>query len=115
MAALSKQTVGLAGLAPVYSAVSAADTLPPGNNVFLHVKNAGGSPDTVTIVTPGTVAGQAIADIVVTVPATTGDRMIGPLPGSLVARASDGLADVTHSFITSVTCAVLELDPTIAT
>lgn len=113
MAALSKQTVGLAGLAPSYSAVSAADTFPPGNNVFLHVKNGGASPDTVAIATPGNVQGLAVADISVSVPAG-GERMIGPLPGSLVARASDGLADVTHSFVTSVTCAVLELDPNIA-
>ena len=114
MAALAKQTVGLAGVAPTYAAVSAADTFPPGNNAFLHVKNAGGSACTVAIVTPGTVSGQAVADISVSVPATTGDRMIGPLPGSLVARASDGLADVTFSFLTSVTVAVLELDPNIA-
>lgn len=114
MALLAKQTVGLAGLAPVYSAVSAADTFPPGNNVFLHVKNTGGGASTVAIVTPGNVAGQAVADVSVSVPATTGDRMIGPLPGSLFARAVDGLADVTFSATTGVTVAVLELDPNIA-
>ena len=113
MTAFAKQTIGLAGVLPTYSAVSASDTLPPGNNVFLHVKNGGGSPDTVTIVTPGNVQGQGVADISVSVPAGS-ERMIGPLPGGLVARASDGLADVTHSFVTSVTAAVLELDPNIA-
>lgn len=114
MALLTKQTIGLAGVAPAYTAVSASDTFPPGNNVFLHVKNAGGSSSTVNIVTPGNVSGQAVADISVTVPATTGDRMIGPLPGGLVADQTTGLATVTFSFVTSVTVAVLELDPNIA-
>lgn len=114
MALLTKQTVSLAGLAPAYAAVSASDTFTPGNNVFLHVKNAGGSPCTVNIVTPGNVSGQAVADISVSVPATTGDRMIGPLPGSLVSDPATGLATVTFSFLTSVTVAVLELDPNIA-
>lgn len=114
MALLSKQTVGLGGLAPAYTAASASDTFPPGNNVFLHVKNGGGTADTVSIVTPGNVQGQAISDISVVVPATTGDRMIGPLPGGLVADTTTGLATVTHSSVTSVTVAVLELDPNIA-
>lgn len=113
MAAFAKQAVGLAGLLPVYTAVSAADTLPPGNNVFLHVKNGGAGATVVAIVTPGLVSGQAVADISVSVPAAS-ERMIGPLPGSLVARAADGLADVTYSVITTVTAAVLELDPNIA-
>lgn len=110
MAALTTQTILRTGLAPTYSAVSASDTFTPGPYTFLHVKNAGGSSDTVTITVA---AGDpdptlVIADLTVSVPATTGDRMIGPFPPQYFAN-SVGVATVTHSFTTSVTCAVLNL------
>jgi hypothetical protein len=115
MAALTTQAVNLAGVGPTYAAAAGGgDTFQPSNNTFVHVKNGSGAPITVTIVTPGSVSGQAVADVTVSVPATTGERMIGPLPGSLFARASDGRADLTYSGVTSLTIAVLELDPNIA-
>ena len=91
-----------------YSAVSASDTVNPSTGLFLHVKNAGGSADTVTIgdsgVTPG---GSAATSPTVTVPATTGDRMIY-IPPAFV-NPSTGLITITHSFTTSVTCALLRV------
>ena len=54
-----------------------------GHNVFLHVKNSNAATRDVTITTPNTVDGLAIGDLVVTVPANTGDVLIGPFPGSL--------------------------------
>lgn len=114
MAAIATQTVNLAGLNAAYSAAAAGgDTIVPTNNTFLHVKNASAGALTVTIVTPGTVSGQAVADVAVSVPAA-GERWIGPLPGSLFARPVDGRADITYSGVTSLTLAVLELDPNIA-
>ena len=53
------------------------------HNVFLHVKNSNAATRDVTITTPNTVDCLAIGDLVVTVPANTGDVMIGPFPGSL--------------------------------
>ena len=106
MALLATQTAVQAGLTPSYSAVSSSDTAVPGDNVVLIVRNAGGSADTVTIVTPSTFSGLAIADQTVTVPATTGERII-PLPASLYADPTTGLATIQHSFTTSVTCIVL--------
>lgn len=50
-----------------------------------------------------------IGDPTVTVPITTGDRMIGPIPGGIFADPTTGLVTVTHSFTTSVTVAVLNL------
>lgn len=48
--------------------------------VFLLVRNSDASvARTVTIVTPGTVDGQAVADIAISVPATV-SRYIGPFP-----------------------------------
>lgn len=103
MALLTPQQIVVAGLTPAYAAVSASDTIAADgiDNLFLHVKNAGGSPDTVTLVVPGTLYGVAIADVTVSVPATTGDRMI-LVPQTLMDPAT-GLITVTHSFTTSVT------------
>lgn len=110
MALLSTQQIVRTGLAPSYGAVAASDTFAPGPNTFLHVKNAGGSPDTVTLVTPGSVITDVpIGDPTVSVPATTGDRMIGPIPGGVFADPATGLVTVTHSFTTTVTVAVLNL------
>ena len=99
------------GLAVTYGPVAASDTFTPGSDVFLLVMNAGGSTDTVSIAVaagdPG--VGLTIADVTVSVPATTGDRLIGPLPAQYFADGTTGYATVTHSFTTSVTCAVLKL------
>lgn len=103
MALLTAQQIPITGLTPVYSAVSASDTIAPdGNdNLFLHVKNANAGADTVTVVVPGTYLGVALADLTVSVPATTGDRMI-PIPAAAMDPAT-GLVTVTHSVTASVT------------
>lgn len=108
MALLAVQEITLAGLAPTYSAVSASDTFVPDDRTWLHVKNAGGSADTVGIATPVTYRGQAVADAGGSVPATTGDRMFGPFPTQDFADPTTGLATVTHSFTTTVTAAVVK-------
>lgn len=107
MALLTVQQIGISGLAPTYSAVAASDTIPVGDDrVFLHVKNASGTTDTVTITDPGTTpAGSAATNPTVSVPITTGDRMIA-LPLALAAPAT-GLVTVSHSQTTSVTCAAV--------
>jgi len=106
MALLTTQTIVTAGLQPSYSAVSASDTINPDENLFLHVKNGGGSPDTVTVVDAGvTPGGSAAVSPTVSVPATTGDRMI-PINKNFV-NPTTGLITVTHSFTTTVTCALV--------
>lgn len=111
MALLSAQSIVKAGLAPVYSAVSASDTIAPvpGSQLFLHVKNANAGACTVTLVDGGkTPAGSSAASPTVSVPATTGDRMIGPLPRSMV-DSSTGLITVTYSVTASVTAALVAI------
>lgn len=104
-ATVASQVVSLAGLAAAYSAASAGgDKFTPGARTFLHVKNASGGAVTATIVTPGTVIGQAIADVAVAVPAGA-ERLIGPFPAEHFA-GSDGLASVSWSASASVTFAV---------
>lgn len=108
MALIATQEMALTGTAVTYSAVSASDTFTPDDRTFLHVKNAGGSPDTVTVTTPGTAAGGlAIADAVSTVTNAT-EEFIGPFPAQHYADPTTGLATVTHSFTTSVTVAVVK-------
>lgn len=110
MALLATQTVVRTGLAPSYSAAAGGgDTFNPSPESFLHVKNGSGAPITVTVVTPGATGGLAIADVSVSVPATTGDRMIGPLPGSLFADPTTGLGSITYSGVTSLTVAIVDV------
>jgi hypothetical protein len=104
MALLVTQQIG-AGTTPTYAAVAASDTItadPAG--LILHVKNAGGTQDVVTITDPGTTpAGSVATNPTFTVPITTGDKMykLGPQFAN-----SSGIITVAHSFTTSVTCAV---------
>ena len=109
MALLTTQTITRAALTPTYAAVAASDTLTPGGQVFVHVKNGGASPDTVGItVLAGDPPGLTIADLSVSVP-NGSERMIGPLPGQFFADPVTGLCTITHSFTTTVTVAVFNL------
>lgn len=108
MALLTLQVISDPSLTPSYGAVASTDTCSYTPNSFLHVKNVSGSPDTVTVVVPGTGPyGVAIPDPTVSVPATTGDRMI-PIRASAVDPAT-GLITIQHSATTSVTCALVQV------
>ena len=80
---LTRQQVDRDGLAPSYTALDNVDTYFVDNasgDVFVHFKNTGGSASTVTFDITKTVAGLSVTDPTVTVPATTGDLMVGPFP-----------------------------------
>ena len=110
MALLTVQNITRTGVTPAYTAVAATDTFLPDANAFIHVKNAGGSPDSVTItVAAGDPPGLTISDVVVSV-TNAQERMIGPLPANFFADPTTGLATVAHSFLTSVTSSVLKLN-----
>lgn len=111
MALLTPQVQARTGLAPSYGAVTASDTIAqaPGVVQFLHVKNANAGACTVTVLDGGkTPAGSSAAASGVTVPATTGDRMIGPLP-NILADPVTGLITVTFSPTASVTAALVQV------
>jgi hypothetical protein len=111
MALLTPQTVTKAGIAPAYTTVNATDTiaLAPGAVQFLHVKNGNAAACTVTIVDAGTTpAGSAATNPTVTVPLSTGDRMIGPLKNSF-ADQTTGVISVTYSIQTTVTAALISV------
>jgi hypothetical protein len=109
MPLLTPQAVSLAGLTPVYGAAVASTTVPCDERSFLHVKNANGSSMTVTLTATGAVRGQTAANVVITVPATTGDKMIGPITADLFAGTVDGTCAVAYSSTTSVTVALLRI------
>lgn len=109
MAVVSPETVQIAGTAATYNAASAGGdkVSRPGNNVVIHVKNGSAGSINCTVVTPGTIAGQAIGDVVVAVPAG-GERFIGPLTRQYFAN-SDAQVDLTWSASASVTFAVIDV------
>lgn len=109
MAELSVQTVIRTGtgLNPTYSAASGGgDTVRTGKSTFLHVKNGHSSPQTVTVATPGTASGLAIADLAIAVP-NAGERMIGPIDD--IFRGANGQAAITYSGVTSLTIAAIRI------
>ena len=88
--------------------MAAGDTFANNGSVIVHVKNTNGAARIVTFNDPNSVGpGSAVAfdpDVSVTVPATTGERLIGPFP---VSRFSD-VVSMTWDFDTGVTIAVLQ-------
>lgn len=75
--------------------------------MFLHVVNGAGAPINVTIQTPGTVDGLAIAEQVVAV-TNAEERYIGPFPPGIYNQ-SDGMVYVDYSSATTITVSVLRL------
>lgn len=104
MAIVQPQAVPGAGAAPVFAAVSAADVLINNGNTYYHVKNAGGSPDVVNVDSVAPCNYGFDHDYSVSVPAGA-ERILGPFP---VSRFG-GQVNVTHSFITTVTAALVSL------
>lgn len=110
MALLTVQNIVRTGVTPAYTAVAATDTFTPDANTFIHVKNGGASPDSVTVSVlagdPG--VGLTVSDLVVSV-TNAQERMIGPFPANFFADPTTGLATVAHSFTTTVTSGVFKL------
>lgn len=110
----SIQVVSTAGLTPSFEAANGSGGQQFANNGrrILRVKNASGSPVTVTVLIPATLDGVAPANggKQVTIPATTGDVTLGPF-GATTYNQADGKVYVDFSAVTSVTLAVLEVTP----
>lgn len=99
------------GLAAVYGAgLTTTDvfTIHNDGRVVLHFKKTGAGICNVTIATPGQVDGQPVADRVVPVPATTGDKLIGPF-SEKDYNDSAGDLRVTLSEVTGLSLAVLRI------
>ena len=116
MAALTVQTVAEAGITPSYaSAAAGGDTAKNENgDVFLHVKNTNGATRTVTVTAQTTAASppgmgaMTKANVSVVVPATTGDKMIGPFAPLAFNDSSNNLV-ITYTAVTGLTIAAVKL------
>lgn len=106
--ALTVQTISNSGIAPSFTAAETdGNWLVNNGREFLEVKNTGDE-ITVTIQTPATIENVAIAEVAVTIPATTGDKMIGPF-ATHVFNQADGTVYVDYSGVTNVTAAAFTL------
>lgn len=108
---LTPQKLLATGITPTYTgSLSTENTYQIRNNgsTFVHFKKSGAGDCVVTIQTPKTVGGLAVAEQTVTVPATGGDKMIGPFPPHIY-NDGDHDVNITLSEITGLTVAVVEL------
>jgi len=105
---ITYQQVVRTGLEQTYAAaVADGEKFSNDGRMFLHVKNGAAAPITVTVQTPGTVDGLAVAEQVITV-TNAEERMIGPFPPGIYNQ-SDGMVYVDYSSVTTITKALLRL------
>jgi hypothetical protein len=109
MATLTPQTSNRTGITPTYNSCAAGgDAIPNNGKVLLHFKNTNAAARVVTFATQATVDGQAVADPTLTVPLTSGDKMIGPFPPSIYNDAN-GLLQLTYDAVTNLSVAVIRI------
>ena len=107
MATLTVQTISRTGLEPTYgSAAAGGDEFANSGDEFIHIKNGDASSHTLTIETPATVDGLAVADRTVSIPAGE-ERMVGPFQAATY-NDSGGLVQLTYDGVTSVTIAIIK-------
>lgn len=111
MAVVHAQGMAAAGTSPTMSSASGGgDSVDTGDNVFLVV-TSGATTANLTITTPGTEAGLAVADRVVAIPANAGTAasappVLVPLPRALYGD-DDGMAALAWSATTGIKFAVI--------
>lgn len=107
MATLATTALVSAGNAVPFVAASAGgDAAQTGDTLVLLVKNGDASSHTVTLVTPGTVDGLAVADRAVVVAA--GTTVAIPLK-DVYTNPATNLASFSYDAVTSVTVAVVKV------
>lgn len=107
-AARASNGVDLAGVA----ANVGGDTFVNSGQEVLVIKNGSGAGITLTVVTPATVDGLAVADLTASIGAGA-TRMIGPFPPGTYndTLANGGIVSLTYSAVTSVAVAVVKVTP----
>ena len=106
MATLTAQLIARAGLTPSYAACTAeGDEFVNTGSEFIHIKNGHSATQIVTIATPRTVDGLAVAERTVSILATS-EQLIGPFPAGTY-NDSAGKVQLTYDAVVSLTIAVL--------
>ena len=108
---LTPDEAAVSGTAPnVISDLSTTDTHQVKNDgsVVLRFAKTGSGACLVTMITPGTVSGYAIADPTATVPASTGVRYCGPFPTAVFSNSSGDL-EFTVSDVAGLSVEVTKL------
>jgi hypothetical protein len=110
--ALAPTQIAITGVAPALVAANVdGHSLPNTGREYVQVHNGSGAPITVTVPTPVTVNGRAVADDPITVPAGA-DRLIGPFDINvhnqrLGVKGSD--VHIDFSSVTTVTVGAYRL------
>lgn len=106
MAALTVQEIVRAGLGPTYAGAGVSgDTFVNDGRTFLHVKNTNAATRDVTVDSIENCDQGFDHNAVVTVPASTGDRMIGPFP----TERFGATCTVSYTATAGVTVAAIKL------
>jgi hypothetical protein len=107
MALITATQITKDGVTRTLSPANSTDTLACGDRTFLEVANGSGGSINVTITTPNTVSGLAVADLVVAV-GNGVTKIIGPITRELFGN-DDGIASIAYSSTTSVTAAAFKI------
>lgn len=114
MATLTVQVITRAGINPTYAAATGGgDQVTCHADTYLHVKNNGASPITVTLAIPAAAsAWPQVSYTNTAVSVTNGqERIIGPIEPGIYADAN-GFCQITYSAVTSVTIGAFQnLEP----
>jgi len=113
MATLSTQSVSRLGITPSYAAVTGGgDACEVGDDIMLHFKNTNAATYTVSIAAiAAPFANVTYPALSVVIPATTGDKMIGPISAGLYKDPTLGQAIITYTGTTTngtVACVKLQ-------
>ena len=112
MATLTTQPITRAGVGPTYAAAAGGgDACEVGDDIYLHIKNTGVS-TTVTLAIPSTNSpypNAVYTSTAVVVPATTGERLIGPISAGLYKDPTTGFCTITYTQVTGITVGVFKL------
>jgi hypothetical protein len=115
MATLTVQDSSESGITPTFnSAAGGGDQFANNGKVFLYLKNTDASPSTVTVTAQQTsytkdgFGALTKANAEVIVPATTGEKILGPFPMDAFNNSS-GNCLITYTSVTALTVAVIRI------
>jgi len=114
VATLTTQQISRAGITPSFAAVTGGgDACEVGDDIYLEFKNTNAATYTVTLAIPSsasTYPGVTYTNVAVVIPATTGDKIIGPI-SALFKDPTTGLCTITYTGTTTngtVACVKLQ-------